>query len=233
MKRQILLLIAPALVLSANCQASAKTPPNPQGANSYNAQFASAVQAYQNRNYSAALNQFSALSQRYSDCRLQYYMALCYQAQGQLDQARDEYHWVSKYAPEPYCSMASQGYSRLKTLRKQVHKGWEGSEPQTAYHSGGNSGGRHNEGTGNDRRSSSSSSSRSSSFHDDFWETVERNRNGWSKDGTKYESLTKNASANLDSHHHRGMSKVSFHASNGKDYDGEKSKIDKMRGWKK
>ncbi|MCC6978387.1 MAG: tetratricopeptide repeat protein [Candidatus Melainabacteria bacterium] len=89
-------------------------------ANMYN----QAVADYNAGRYGQAAAAFESLKTSYPNNALtHYYLALCRQALGHLDKAKQEYQWVSQYGDASLKGLAAQGLSRMSGARSSVSNG--------------------------------------------------------------------------------------------------------------
>ncbi len=86
--------------------------------------YAQAVADYNSGNYGKAAGKFETLKASYPNNALtHYYLALCRQALGHLDKAKQEYQWVSQYGDASLKGLANQGMSRLSGSSSPVAAG--------------------------------------------------------------------------------------------------------------
>lgn len=101
------------------------------------AELTSAITDYNNKNYVGALTQLKALNGSNSEKRqdkVHYYMALCYQAQNQINLARTEYGIVYRNSKDS--NLAWNSYKALHTINKWTdHRGYEGQGNNFGKHS--------------------------------------------------------------------------------------------------
>jgi len=85
-----------------------------------------AVRDYNAGSYSRALSEFQSLQSSYpTNALVHYYMALCEQSLGHLDQARNQFQWV-----------ISSGDARLKVLAQTGFSQLAGKSTQISYSGG-------------------------------------------------------------------------------------------------
>lgn len=96
-------------------------------ANSYN----QAVADYNAGRYGQAAAAFETIKASYPNNALtHYYLALCRQALGHFDKARQEYEWVSQYGDASLKGLASQGLSRMSGAKTSTS--YSGGSTSTA-----------------------------------------------------------------------------------------------------
>jgi TolA-binding protein len=85
------------------------------------ANFQQAVQDYNTGKYGRALSEFKDIEATYpTNALTHYYIALCQQSVGHIDQARQEFQWVIANGPEQLKSMAHTGLNQLTGVKTQV-----------------------------------------------------------------------------------------------------------------
>lgn len=89
--------------------------------------FNEGVQAYNKRSYSEALKKFNALIQSgHNTDMVHYYMALCYQGQNQIAQAKSEYSLVAAQSHDP--SLRTNAQRALASIDKwSTHRAYQGN----------------------------------------------------------------------------------------------------------
>lgn len=89
--------------------------------------FNEGVQAYNQRHYSEALKKFAALIQSgHNTDMVHYYMALCYQGQNQIAQAKAEYSLVAGQSHDP--SLRANAQRALASIDKwSTHRAYQGN----------------------------------------------------------------------------------------------------------
>lgn len=89
--------------------------------------FNEGVQAYNKRSYSEALKKFNALIQSgHNTDMVHYYMALCYQGQNQIAQAKAEYSLVAGQSHDP--SLRANAQRALSSIDKwSTHRAYQGN----------------------------------------------------------------------------------------------------------
>lgn len=89
--------------------------------------FKEGVQAYNNRSYSEALKKFNVLIQSGHDSDMvHYYMALCYQGQNQIAQAKSEFSLVSTQSTDP--GLRANAQRALASIDKwSAHRSYQGN----------------------------------------------------------------------------------------------------------
>jgi len=93
-----------------------------------------AVADYNAGSYGKAAGEFEQLKAAYPNNALtRYYLALCRQALGHFEKAKQEYEWVSQYGDANLKGMAAQGMARMSGARTSVsYSGSSSSAPRTA-----------------------------------------------------------------------------------------------------
>ncbi|PZM80260.1 MAG: hypothetical protein DKT66_13395 [Candidatus Melainabacteria bacterium] len=82
------------------------------------ASYGQAVADYNAGKYQQAASEFEAIKAQYpTNALTRYYLALCRQALGHLDKAKQEYDWVSQNGDANLKGLASQGLARLSGNR--------------------------------------------------------------------------------------------------------------------
>ncbi len=80
--------------------------------------YAQAVADYNAGKYGQAATEFETIKAQYPNNALtHYYLALCRQALGHFDKARQEYEWVSQYGDASLKGLAAQGLSRMSGVK--------------------------------------------------------------------------------------------------------------------
>lgn len=89
--------------------------------------FNEGVQAYNKRSYSEALKKFNELIQSgHNTDMVHYYMALCYQGQNQIAQAKAEYSLVAGQSHDP--SLRANAQRALASIDKwSTHRAYQGN----------------------------------------------------------------------------------------------------------
>jgi tetratricopeptide (TPR) repeat protein len=85
------------------------------------ASFQQAVQDYNSGKYGRALSEFKSMEASYPNNALtHYYIALCEQTVGHLEQARAEFRWVIANGNSQLKAMATTGLNQLANAKTQV-----------------------------------------------------------------------------------------------------------------
>ncbi|MCC7530496.1 MAG: tetratricopeptide repeat protein [Candidatus Melainabacteria bacterium] len=80
--------------------------------------YAQAVADYNAGKYGQAATAFETIKAQYPNNALtHYYLALCRQALGHFDKARQEYEWVSQHGDASLKGLAAQGMSRMSGVK--------------------------------------------------------------------------------------------------------------------
>lgn len=89
--------------------------------------FNEGVQAYNQRHYAEALRKFNTCIQSgHNTDMVHYYMALCYQAQSQISQAKAEYSLVSAQSHDP--TLRANAQNALSSIdRWSAHRNYQGN----------------------------------------------------------------------------------------------------------
>lgn len=83
--------------------------------------YAQAVADYNAGKYGQAASEFETIKAQYPNNALtHYYLALCRQALGHFDKARQEYEWVSQNGDASLKGLAAQGMSRMSGVKTSV-----------------------------------------------------------------------------------------------------------------
>ncbi len=99
-------------------------------------QYAQAVADYNAGRYGQAATQFETIKASYPNNALtHYYLALCRQALGHFDRARQEYEWVSQYGDASLKGLAAQGMARMSGVRTSSSSAGSGSRTASATQS--------------------------------------------------------------------------------------------------
>jgi tetratricopeptide (TPR) repeat protein len=86
--------------------------------------YSQAVADYNAGKYGQAASEFERVKAQYPNNALtHYYLALCRQALGHFDKARQEYEWVSQYGDAGLKGLAAQGLSRMSGVKTSVSYG--------------------------------------------------------------------------------------------------------------
>jgi outer membrane protein assembly factor BamD (BamD/ComL family) len=86
--------------------------------------YAQAVADYNAGKYGQAATEFETIKAQYPNNALtHYYLALCRQALGHLDKAKQEYQWVSQYGDASLKGLANQGMARLSGAKTPAAAG--------------------------------------------------------------------------------------------------------------
>lgn len=86
--------------------------------------YAQAVADYNAGKYGQAASEFESVKAQYPNNALtHYYLALCRQALGHFEKARQEYEWVSQNGDPNLKSLAAQGLSRMSGVKTSVSSG--------------------------------------------------------------------------------------------------------------
>lgn len=86
--------------------------------------YAQAVADYNAGKYGQAASEFESVKAQYPNNALtHYYLALCRQALGHFEKARQEYEWVSQNGDANLKSLAAQGLTRMSGVKTSVSSG--------------------------------------------------------------------------------------------------------------
>lgn len=90
--------------------------------------YSQAVADYNAGAYGKAAGEFEQLKAAYPNNALtRYYLALCRQALGHFEKAKEEYAWVSQYGDANLKGMAAQGMARMSGAKTSVSYSGSGS----------------------------------------------------------------------------------------------------------
>jgi len=97
-----------------------------------------AVADYNAGRFGQAATAFETLKASYPNNALtHYYLALCRQALGHFEKARQEYEWVSQYGDASLKGLAAQGLARMSGARTSVSYSGGSSNTATGSSAGG------------------------------------------------------------------------------------------------